>query len=198
MDTVQIQAQRAVLEINTQAAVLKIENHRPELRIKRDPPAMVIKRENPSFKVSTEGAANADELMPVLQLSDRFRSALPDSMKSKGSAPATSPAGSVADAAKEQNPLAEVQKQQEIQLHKAQKRREASEQQAQLVWDPGYIKIEWTDPVFEMEWDLGTGPDIHVEPYVVEVRIRNRPVLRIMVEEGKVRGASGNNVDQIV
>lgn len=196
MDTVQIQAQRAVLQINTQAAVLTIENHRPVLRIHRRPPVMEIKREMPSFKMSSEVETNADDLMPVLQLSDRFVSGAPvDAVNSKSTAVVRSPAN---DTVKEQNPLAEVHKQQEVQLHKAQKRRDAAEQQAKIVWDPGYFKIEWTEPVFEMEWDLGSGPEIHVEPHVVEVRIRNRPVIRIMVEEGSVRGASGNNVDQIV
>lgn len=50
--------------------------------------------------------------------------------------------------------------------------------------DPGQISIKWSTQQFKVEWDGDYMPEFTVEPpYSVEIFLRNRPSIRISVEE---------------
>lgn len=189
MDTIKIITERPVLEIKTTPAKINIEHKRPELKIRKEMPRMKIKRKPPSFKI--ESKEQVAGLMPILQLSKQFMNdALQRTMEAiaaieeEGDMLARGGEDTVAKIAKKRT----EPKLPEVNIGLVPK------EKAVLEWDPGYLEIEWTDESLEMDWKDYTGPEITVEPYSVEVRISNQPVVRITV----VKDDSRNKVNKLV
>ncbi len=150
---------------------------------------MRIKRKPPSFKITSKEQVAG--LMPILQLSRQFMNdALQRTMEA------------IAAIEQEGDMLAHGDKDTVAKISKKRTEPKMPEVNIGLVpkekpvleWDPGYLEIEWTDESLEMNWENYTGPKINVEPYSVEIRISNRPVVRITVVKDERR----NKVNKLV
>lgn len=67
-----------------------------------------------------------------------------------------------------------------------------------VVWDPGYVRIEWSTGEMQIEWDDNFRPDVKVTPHSVEIRLSGYPEVKIGVIEKNVSKYNGRKVNRRV
>lgn len=191
MNVLSIHTERAQLEIHSVPAKVTISNTRPTFVINRTKPEMRIERQMPQFKVEYEEVAVTDAQLEALELSRQFGGGTAN----KGQTKSTEALKTILDgkAVKEivtkSNTLAKPRE--------AHKRR-ATEKRANLHWDTGVFEVNWTKPQIDIEWDIGSGPVVEVEPHYVEIHLKQHPSVVIRVDSEKLRNGVGDRVDEKV
>lgn len=181
MNSLSIHTQRAAIEITTRPAKMTIQNNTPQFDIRRELPSMRIVSEMPQFTVNDayyEINKNSTQTDMVKDVSDTQETGDLQSVTS-GSAKK-----------KEQSSISVTVKDSpdlNVGLQPQDK--------ARLEWEPGYCTIQWSDPVLHIEWDNDFRPTIEWEPYAIEVRLRNRPLVLIRVNMEHMPGSVGARVD---
>ncbi len=184
MNSLSIHTQRAEIEITSRPARLYIENNLPSFDIKRELPAMRIDRQLPQFTVNDD----------YFQIEKPEQSASPqetDDSKTANSALLTKGAPDSVNIYSPDTAVSVTVKdspEMNVGLKSCEK--------ARLEWEPGYCTIEWTDPVLQIEWDSDFKPTIEWEPYAVEVRLRNRPLVLIRVNLENIPDGVGVRLDK--
>lgn len=197
MDTTGISNGRPYLEITTRAAKLHIYNKRPTFRIRRVKPVMRVEKKAPTFKVNWLNVRAQTGRASALRMAEQQND---EAYKKTMEA--------IARISQKGDRLMQIQnKGNEFARISRERMREVipdiniglmPPQTLQMEWDIGYFRIEWSEHAMEIEWDVDTSPDIYVEPYVVEVRVRNHPPVRIKVNRSAVRNTIGGKVDKKV
>lgn len=63
-------------------------------------------------------------------------------------------------------------------------------------WTPGVININWTRGSLSVDWVGEYMPQVVVDPpFSIDVYLREKPYIKIMVEDGTAPGAAGSNLD---
>lgn len=185
MNSLSIHTQRAEIEITSRPARLYIENSLPSFDIRREMPAMRIERQMPQFVVNDNYLAidKTDKNTGSQEAGTKTANAALTSTGENEGNNKRSPESAVSVTVKDSP-----------EMNVGLKPRE----KARLEWEPGYCTIEWTDPVLQIEWDSDFMPTIEWEPYAVEVKLRNRPLVLIRVNMENIPGSVGIRVDQRV
>jgi hypothetical protein len=163
------------LQIKTRAAKLNIRQKRPRFVIRHKRPKMEIRKKAPVFKIvrSASSARAKGEPVPVVQISRRFTGAgTSASNRSNFTERIVSYATDYATA------LDDIRGQ-ELESSALDKiaaentKKSAPPDTLAIEWDRGYFEIDWTKDIMEIEWDIDSSPEIYVEPYDIEVKIKN-------------------------
>ena len=196
MNSLSIHTQRAVIEIVSRPAKMYIEHNRPNFKIKRTLPKMKIERKLPSFDIKWEDVRkNSGQASPV-QMNKAFAE--------KGKRKVLDTIRSIVERGDILKDVTDPKAFEKIAVSLSVKDMPElniglmPKEKARIEWDPGYCTIEWTDPGLQIEWDKDFRPTIEWEPYSVEVRLRNRPLVKIRVNLEHIPGAVGAKVDQEV
>lgn len=197
MDVVRVQETRPILDITVHRAKLHITNNIPRMRIRTQRPVMKVNRKGATFKISRAevrrqvnkqlNASGKTHISPEHRARAEQRALQALSRLSVNEQSMVSQAGDslpviVAEA------VASVSQSSMEDLTQPQ----AS---PSIEWDTGHISIEWSDYVLEIDWDDIDGPQIEVEPYSIEVNIRNQPVVRFKMNPKKMAKTVGANID---
>ena len=187
MNSLSIHTQRASIEITSRPAKVTIQNNWARFDMTHELPSMRIDSVLPQFTVSDEYLAiskpSAGEDVSSVGNEKAKAADLGNSPQANNMGNGTVP---VSDAA------VSVKVKDSPEFNIGLKPRE----KARLEWEPGYCTIEWTDPFLQIEWDSDFMPSIEWEPYAVEVRLRNRPLVLIRVNLENIPGNVGVRVDQ--
>lgn len=193
MNSLSIHTERAMIEITSRPAKLYIQHPKPTFKIRRDLPQMKIERKLPTFDVNWEDVRASSGAASPFQLGKIFA----QRGKQKGME-------AIADIVQRGDTLKNVNDPQAFEkVAVSVSVKDMPElniglmpkEKARIEWDPGYCTIEWTDPVLQIEWDKDFRPTIEWEPYAVEVRLRNRPLVQIRVNLEHIPG-TGNKVNK--
>lgn len=194
MNSLSIHTQRAAIEIISRPAKMYIENKRPNFRIKRVMPQMKVERKLPSFDIKWEEVRkNSGQLSPF-QLGKDYAE--------KGQRKALDAIRSIVERGDMLKDITDPQALEKVAVSLTVKDMPElniglmPKERARIEWDPGYCTIEWTDPVLQIEWDKDFRPTIEWEPHSVEVRLKNRPLVKIRVNLEHIPGAVGTKVDK--
>lgn len=194
MNVLSIHTERAQLEIHTEPAKVTISNTMPTFVIKHTKPEMRVVRKMPQFNVEWEEVPGTDSQFEVLELSRQFggssASATRNSRTDSTEALKTTLSGNALSGIVEKSNS--LSKPQEI------NRRRAAKKRANIEWDQNVFEVQWTKPGIEIEWDVGEGPVIEVEPYYVEINLKQRPSVVIRVNTEALRNGVGDRVDERV
>ena len=183
MNSLSIHTLRAEIEITSRPARLYIENNMPSFDIRRELPSMRIERQLPQFIVNDE----------YQKVDKTAKGTGPQETGTKTANAALTKTGEDDGKHTQSTETAiSVTVKDSPEMNVGLKSRE----KARLEWEPGYCTIEWTDPVLQIEWDSDFMPTIECEPYAVEVRLRNRPLVLIRVNLENIPGSVGVRVDQ--
>ncbi len=197
MDAVRVQSERPVLEITTHNAKLHITHSKPRMRIRTKRPTMHIERQQPTFKMNWADVQKQIKGNLGTGFSPEYKSRMRQKtleaigkLSVMGDKMAHTETGqTIPIILKDEflhKPMPEVQLQ------------SLDPATPKVEWNEGHFSIEWSDYVLEIEWEEADAPEIQVEPYSVEVRIRNEPVVRFKMNPKKVKDPVGNNVDKTV
>lgn len=194
-----IQTERPELEIRTQRAQINLTQPKPKMRISSTPAKMRVQRRAPTFKVNwkkiraqmgqktsmdvqrgiiDEAAKKANEgIVNISQMGDKL---------------AHTEQGHTVPSVVRDRLRATLQKVPELNV------KLMPEEKPTLDWDEGYVSIDWTEHTLEIEWDLDGKPHLDYEPYVVEIKLKNRPSMRIKVISNKSEKEVGSKLDKKV
>lgn len=194
MNVLSIHTERAQLEIHTEPAKVTISNTMPTFVIKHTKPEMHIVRKMPQFDIEWEEVPETDSQLEALELSRQFgcsssaaaRNSRTDSTEALK---ATLSGSALSEIVEKSNALA---KPQEI------SRQKTTEKRANIEWDTNVFEVQWTKPGIEIEWDVGEGPVIEVEPYYVEITLKQKPSVTVRVNMEALRNGVGDRVDERV
>ena len=181
MNSLSIHTQRATIEIISRPAKMTIQNNMPQFDIRRELPSMRVVSEMPQFTVNDEyfeGNKTSGETDIVKDVSDTDKAG--DIMSVLSGSAQKKDQSSISVTIKDSPDM-------NVGLQPQDK--------ARLEWEPGYCTIQWSDPVLQIEWDSDFRPTIEWEPYAVEVRLRNRPLVLIRVNMEHIPGSLGARVD---
>ncbi|MDL2224963.1 DUF6470 family protein [Eubacteriales bacterium OttesenSCG-928-M02] len=181
MDRIRIRSERAALEITTQPSKMTIQTARPKFSVRNVRPVMRVNREAPTFKVNwMEVRSSQSGISPPIRYSKENAS--------RGQQLLMEGVGRIAQ---EGDKMSRVDLQQTIPRIIRQRYmskmpelniKSVPETPAKIEWSEGHMQIEWEDYTMELDWDMGSSPVIDVEPYVVEIKLRNHPSVKIWVE----------------
>lgn len=195
MNVLSIHTERAQLEIHTEPAKVTISNARPTFVINRTRPEMRVVRQMPQFNIEYEEVPGTGVQLEALQLSPHLRGASTPAASKDAQTKSTETLKTIlsgkalGEIVSKNNTLA---KPQEV------SRRRVAEKRASIEWETGVFEVQWTRPSIEIEWDVGGGPVIEVEPYYVEIRLKNQPSVVIKVNNENLRNGVGDRVDEKV
>lgn len=195
MNVLSIHTERAQLEIHTEPAKVTISNARPTFVINRTRPEMRVVRQMPQFNIEYEEVPGTGVQLEALQLSPHLRGASTPAASKDAQTKSTEALKTIlsgkalGEIVSKNNTLA---KPQEV------SRRRVAEKRASIEWETGVFEVQWTRPSIEIEWDVGGGPVIEVEPYYVEIRLKNQPSVVIKVNNENLRNGVGDRVDEKV
>ncbi len=193
----QIEQQRAVIEIKTTNAAVQISTPRPQMRIigGNQPPQMQMEMQDPEFEVDWQRVRSESGLTPVIAKTKEIAGETQQLMLEYTSEAANDGSylsqiemggNRVAQLAK-QKTYAEGQTDINLGL--------MPQSQPNIQWTPGNISINWENSQLEVEWDGEFLPSVTVEPHSVEIFLRDRPYIKITVVESAILSSVGRQVD---
>lgn len=185
---INIDQQFAEIGVRTPPAKLNIRMPRGQLSIKNERPQMQIDRQKPSFNINLAKINSEMGLKAPLELAKNFRNdgkqaALKAAGQAKNDGNFLAQAGRNMPAEKVVPQLAKSKanarlgpKEYNIGL--------MPETPAEISWNKGYMRINWSRHSVVIDYSGDYKPDISVDPkYSVEVYLRKEPYFRVMVEE---------------
>ena len=191
----------AEIGVRSSPARLNISLPRMQMSIRTETPQMRIDKQNPSFKVNRSKINNESGLKAPLELAKTFRNT--------GRQAALRAAGQAKDDGNFiANPNLPGDK--SIPLlakSKATRRLQTKDinvglmpaSSPEVVWDKGYMRINWSKHSVVIDWDGEYMPQMTVDPkYSIEVFIRTEPYFRVMVEEVLDPSRPGRYIDQAI
>lgn len=200
MNTLDIDAGRLAIDIHTQYARLEISNKLSrKMRIKVARPQMVVQRRAPSFKLDRSAKSpltlhNTVRLKKLVLHKNVQKAPLIGTGGSKNNHSVNQLSYSV----QIEQPVYSVELQDSRGQSTAQAIQYSASGSQQIVWDPGYFKVDWESGGIEIEWDENTKPDIQVSPYSVEISVKGRNMVHIAVVEDRIPGQKGQKINKRV
>lgn len=181
---ISIEQQMAAIGVNTTPAQLSITSPRPQMKVNNTPPEMDFTQETPEFTVNWKQVRNESGLKNpnalTLSLRDSAKIQVTEYISGQVASGdylgrVETPGNRVANEARGKN-METAQK--DINLGTM------PQSLPQVSWDPGEIDINWTNHQFKIQWEGEYMPEVKLEPpYSVEIFLRDKPYIRISVEE---------------
>jgi hypothetical protein len=193
---------RPHLEVTSRRAQMEITNRIRRFSVKRVAPKMTVERKAPSFKVdwnrvwAQSGRRSPTHLKNYLVQNSR--------RKVDQAIQRTVSNGSHMQQIEtyrgtNRNPVGEIAWQNYLNDSAVEVNVSSMpETRPDVVWDPGYVRIEWSTGELQIEWDDNFHPDVKVTPHSVEIRLSAHPEVRIGVVEKNVSKYHGRKVNKKV
>jgi|GEM_PF-5479805 len=196
MNTLSIHTERAAIEIISRPARLSIEHRTPTFRVRSIKPEMHIERKKATFDVQWDVVNQTSGRPSAVQLIQQF--ALESKQQTLENIGAIVERGDTLKNVNDPDAFTKVAVSLSVRGMPELNIGLMPKERARIEWDPGSCVIEWSSPVLQIEWDKEFAPVIEWEPYAVEVRLRNRPLVQIRVNMKNMPGSLGIKVDHKV
>lgn len=194
-----IDQQYAVLGIEMTPAQMKITVPRPEMQITRENPEFSTEYQTPEFKLNWkktdvnfspdysvnrarvyEGRAHiADENAVNMSKNGKNRKGINSSVSNV-------------------NHIAQMTRHKTIKTARAEINLKSMQQRnPEVEWSPGAIKINWTKGSLNVNWVGEYMPEVVIDPpFSIEIFLREKPYITVMVEDGAAPEGAGAIVDR--
>ena len=201
MPSITIEQQLAEIGIRRTPAQMHIEQQRMEMSIKTETPQMEIERKNPSFKVNRKKINTESGLKPPDELSKEFR----DKGKAgalRGAKTAVNDGNFLGDLRRQGDRVARLARNKTMSAILRKKEMNIGlmpKSSPEIVWDRGYMRINWSKHSIVIDWDGEYMPRVTIDPKSsIEVYLRTEPYFRILVEEAEDSEIPGRIVDRAI
>ena len=201
MPSITIEQQLAEIGIRRTPAQMHIEQQQLRMSIKTEAPQMDIDRKDPSFKVNRKKINSESGLKPPDILSkdirDRGKVAALRGVKT-----AVNDGNFLGDARKPGDRVGRLARAKTMSA--ILKKKEANiglmpKSSPEVVWDKGYLRINWSKHSIVIDWDGEYMPRVTIDPKSsIEIYLRTEPYFRILVEEAEDHHFPGRLVDKAV
>ena len=199
--SITIDQQLAEIGVRRTPAQMHIEQQQMEMKITTESPHMDIERKDPSFKVIRKKPHSGSSMKTSQQISkdyrDKGRTDVHRHAKSAAngghSANGDKKSGSNVGRLARNTTMATMIKKRE------QSAGPMSKGSPEVVWDRGYMRINWSKHSIVIDWDGEYMPKVTIDPkYSIEIYLRTEPYFRISVNEGKDMNLPGSLVNKAI
>ena len=196
-----IEQQLAEIGVSRTPAQMHIEQQRMNMRIKTETPQMEIERKNPSFKVNRKKINSESGLKPAPEFTKEVR----DKGKAgalRGAKIAVEDGNFLGDVRKPGDRVGRLARNKTMSAILRRKEMNIGlmpKSQPEVVWDRGYMRINWSKHSIVIDWDGEYMPKVTIDPkYSIEIYLRTEPFLQVSVSEGDDHGVTGRLVDKAI
>ena len=198
---IRIDQQFAQIGVRSTPAKLNIRKPRGQMSISTETPQMQIDRKAPSFRVNQQKIRNESGLKAPLVLAKEFRdkgrqAALRGARQNKDDGnfianPKIPGDKSIPMLAKNKAMSRLGKREINVGLMPASS--------PEISWEKGQMNINWSKHSVVVDYNGEFMPQVTVDPkYSIEVYLRNRPYIQVMVEDAVQSGAPGRYINSLV
>jgi len=201
MPSITIEQQLAEIGIRRTPAQMHIEQQQLEMKIRTETPQMEIERKNPSFKVNRKKINSESGLKPPDVLSKEIRDRGRE-LALRGAKTAVDDGNFLGDLKKPGDRVGKLARTKT--MNAILKKKETNlglmpKSSPEVVWDRGYMRINWSKHSIVIDWDGEYLPKVTIDPkHSIEVYMRTEPYFRILVEEAQDPSIPGSLVDKAI
>ena len=192
-----IDQQYASIGIKVTPAQLQIMTPRPSFELHQEMPELSIESQSASFSVNWRQVHSEMGLKPPLELAAQIRAKGIEGA-ADGTIEAVQDGNYLQKNELRSNRVAQLARQKSLEQANVEVNiKSIPEQSPQVEWNPGKLQITWESKQFNVEWDGNYLPEVSLEsPYSVEIFLRDRPSIRISVEDVLMPSEAGQHVDK--
>lgn len=191
-----INQQYAQIGIKITPAQLNITMPKRKMKIEQDIPHMEIEIEKPTFEINMKKVRNEMGFKDPMTLMREIRNTARNRIYNYVNQ-TVNDGNQIAKVEQKGNRIASVyrskslkQSQEEINIGLMPKNL------PEIVWNKGSIVIKWTRKNFKIEWEGEPRPEIVVDPkHSVEVYLREKPYIKITIEDAEERKSDARLID---
>lgn len=196
MNKITITTQRPQLEIRSTPAKLNIRHPKPKMRITHKRASFTVQRRLPRFKLNWDKAREVGGLPYGMLRALQNHAAQSHNKTLEAIAKIAQRGDMAANFHTGQSSAMQIARQSaEERLYEINVRREQPGM-PEVEWENGELVVQWQNYELRIEWDLEQ-PVVEVEPYSVEIKLRNRPQVSIKVNGERLpKLPSGRTVDK--
>ena len=196
-----IEQQLAEIGVIRTPAQVHIEQQRMEMRIKTESPHMEIERKNPTFKVNRKKINAESGLKPAPEFAKDIR----DKGRSgalRGAKTAVEDGNFLGDVKHPGDRVGKLARNKTLSAVLRKKEMNIGlmpKSQPEVVWEKGYMRINWSKHSIVIDWDGEYMPKVTIDPkYSIEIYLRTEPFFRVSVSESEDPGTPGRLVDKAI
>lgn len=166
------------------------------MQISQEMPEMSIETQRPEFKLNWRKVRSESGLKPPIELARAYAST--GMQKASAATAQTARDGDfVADVTKPGNRIAQIARRKTIKTQQAEINLSSMPKSTpEVEWSPGSVNINWTKGSLSVDWVGDYMPEVIIDPpFSIEIYLREKPYIKIMVEDGTMPSAAGAIVD---
>ena len=199
----QITIEQQLAEIGVRSVPGKMHIERPhmEMNIETESPQMEIDRKNPTFKINRKKINSESGLKSTFELSKDFR----DKGRAealRGTKAEVEDGNFLGDVTKPGNRVARLARNKTMSAILRRKETNIGlmpKSSAEVTWDRGYMRINWSKHSIVIDWDGEYMPRVTINPkYSLEIYLRTEPYFRILVSDAQDSSMPGRLVDKAI
>ena len=193
---IQIEQQYAAIGIRTTRSQMKISTPKPKMHVSQQRPQMQVERQSPQFRVNWKKVYADMGRLPAashaLEVRDYGRSVAHSAISE-----IAEDGSYLGNVVQRGNRVAELARQKSLRTSQVELNiGSVPSTSPEMEWDPGYLKVNWSNHELNIEWDRDFMPNIVIDPpYSVEIFLRNKPYIKISVVEDELPADVGKHVD---
>ena len=182
------------LGIELTPAQMRITTPRPEMQITNEPAEITIEQQSPEFKVNWKREATAPVVKPPRPPARNVAADILPQVGPKNPVGDNDELG-IARARGIRN--SQRARQKSIKMEHVQiNLNSVPKSTPEVEWTPGVINVNWTRGSLNVDWIGEYMPQVVIDPpFSIDVFLREKPYIKIMVEDGTVPGAAGSYID---
>lgn len=187
------------LAIEITHAQMKITNNRPEMKITREDPSLTVESEMPEFKVNWQKVRNESGLPSPSEIARRNRAKSIESIGT-GTSRTVNEGNTLGDVVHKGNRVANIERQKTIRSsHLEVNFGTMPQSMPEVEWSKGYVNIDWSKGDLIVDFIGDYMPEVALDPpFSIDIYLKEKPYIRIMVNDGEAPGATGNLVNQVL
>ncbi|NLL39955.1 MAG: hypothetical protein GX254_10280 [Clostridiales bacterium] len=193
---IKIDQQFAQIGIKITPAKLNIKMPKQKMKIVQEDPQMEINIERPTFEINMKKVRNEMGFRDPMTLMREIRNTAIDKTYNYISQ-TVNDGNQMAKVEQKGNRIAGVYRSKSLkQSQKGINIGLMPKELPEIVWSKGSIDIKWTSRKFKIEWEGECRPEIIVDPkHSVEVYLREKPYIKIIIEDAEAQESNGRLID---
>lgn len=192
-----IDQQYGALGIEMTQAQMKITMPKLAMEVERQDPEFDVESQRPEFKLNWKKVYAESGLTRPKDFSKKVKTAGLNKV-AKGTYDSVKDGDYLAKVQNPGNRVAQLARQETIKTQQAEINLSSMPRSTpEVEWTPGSVNINWTRGALSIDWVGDYMPEVVIDPpFSIEIFLREKPYIKIMVEDGTAPVGAGTLIDQ--
>lgn len=185
------------LGIEMTQAQMKITTPRPQMEVSRQDPEMSVDSQAPEFTLNWKKVRSESGLKPPKEFTDSYAGS-GIHIAGEGTKEAAQDGNFLGKVTAKGNRVAQLARHKTIKTSQTEINLSSMpKSMPEVEWNPGFLNINWTRGSVNIDWVGEYMPEVVIDPpFSIEIFLREKPYIKIMVEDGIVESGTGLVVDK--